>query len=528
MTKIQQLEKQIKDWKIKYDNLRIAKEISENSLKEEIDGLKKELAKKDRLIVDLYSIINKLDAKVDALTVELEAVKKENIELKEKIAEQNDQISNLKARLNKDSTNSSKPSSTDEFKKSIQNNREKSGKKPGGQKGHKGSKLNLFNNPTEITYKEVLTCDSCQSSVRQTQRFESKQLVDIEIKLHIYEERAVIGICEKCGKVHIGKFSENYINPVQYGSGIKSLISILNTHGFVSINKTTDIINSITNNRLNISQGTLINIQKTLAKRLENTVETIKQNLIKSKVLNADETGCRVDSKLQWVQVFSNRKFTLFNYNKNRSAAATKEVGILEYFVGILVHDHFSSYYKNKLATHSECNAHILRYLKNVIEVFKREWAKEMIELLVQVHNEKKELILSNKLELGASRLNEISQQYDTILEKGKAAYEEAIKNKKNKKYFNDERLLLKRLEEFKKEHLLFATNFDAPFDNNQAERDIRPFKTKTKVSGCFRSEDGIKSFTQIASVISTLRKHKLNIFKNIKDVFDNKNLVFQ
>ena len=105
--------------------------------------------------------------------------------------------------------------------------------------------------------------------------------------------------------------------------------------------------------------------------------------------------------------------------------------------------------------------------------------------------------------------------------------YEEAIKGKKNISYFNDERLLLKRLREFKDEHLRFITNFEAPFDNNLAERDIRPFKTKTKVSGCFRSDKGIDSFTKIFSFISTLKKHDMNIFKNIHDIFEGKELIF-
>ena len=119
------------------------------------------------------------------------------------------------------------------------------------------------------------------------------------------------------------------------------------------------------------------------------------------------------------------------------------------------------------------------------------------------------------------------TKKYDFILNKGQQEYEESIKGKKKISYSNDERLLLKRLREFKNEHLRFITDFDAPFDNNQAERDLRGFKTKTKVSGCFRSDKGIVSFTKIYSLISTLKKQNQNIYKNILDIFGGKELTF-
>lgn len=143
MTRIQILEKQIKDWKIKYENLAAAKKISEENLSQEIVCLKKELAAKDKIIDSLYEIIGRLDRKVEELTAQVAELTKENAALKEIIIIQNDQITKLKSRLNKDSNNSNKPPSTDGFKKPIQNNREKTGKKVGGQLGHKG--YGLFN-----------------------------------------------------------------------------------------------------------------------------------------------------------------------------------------------------------------------------------------------------------------------------------------------------------------------------------------------------------------------------------------------
>lgn len=522
-------ERQLNDWKIKYSNLVIAKEISENKLNEEIKALKKELAQKDKQIDSLYEIIKKMDTRLDALTLQVAELTKENIALKETIVEQSDQIEKLKSRINKDSNNSSKPSSTNGFKKPIQNNREISGKKVGGQLGHKGSGLKQFPDPTEIINKKILFCDAtgCDGEVINDNEYTAKQKVDIKIMLEIIEERIYAGICNKCGKRHVGRFSQEYINPIQYGNNIKSLITILNSRCFVSINKTTDILNSITGNQLNISDATVVNIQNSFSNKLEPTINSIKENLIKCNVLHADETGCRINAKTNWVQVFSNKFFTLCSHDKKRGSAPIEDMGVLDYFIGILVHDHFSAYYKNTLVTHSECNAHILRYLKNIKETFKREWAKEMIEHLVDSLDRKKENLALGINSLDSSELEKISIKYSEILEKGQKAYEETIKGKKNISYFNDERLLLKRMREFKDEHLRFITNFEAPFDNNQAERDIRSIKTKTKVSGCFRSDKGTEAFTKIYSLISTLKKQDMNIYNNIGDIFNGKKLTF-
>lgn len=162
------------------------------------------------------------------------------------------------------------------------------------------------------------------------------------------------------------------------------------------------------------------------------------------------------------------------------------------------------------------------------MEIFKHEWAKEMIELLVDVLRTKKEYIAAGRNSLDPNELEEILKKYDIILNEGQQEYEDSIKGKKKIFYSNDERLLLKRLREFKNEHLRFISNFEAPFGNNQAtERDIRPFKTKTKVSGCFRSEKGIESFIKIYSLVSTLKKQNRNVYTNIRDIFGGKELTF-
>jgi transposase len=528
MSKVQYLERQIKDWKIKYGNLQSTKKISDEEHKEEVSSLEREVDEKNNQINSLFETIRKLDVNVDLLTNLVATLKKENTELKEVIKSQGDQIEMLKGRLNKSSETSSKPPSTDGFKKKIQNNRVKTDKKVGGQIGHKGSGLHSFSSPTEIIEKKAENCTKCGGELFYSSEYKAKQVVDIEILVKVTEERVFKGSCAVCGKIHTGSFSEEFINTVQYGENIKSLSALLNSYGFLSIGKTSEIINSLTNNILNLSNGTIVNITNSLSGKLEETVNHIKEKLIHCKVLHADETGCRVNGTNNWIQVFSNDFYTLFNHNTKRGTASIEESGVLEFFVGILVHDHFSAYYKNTLVSHAECNAHILRYLKGVLETFKHEWAKDMIYHLVDILKMKKEKIALNLTSFSEDEISDISCTYDKILEKGTIEYQNEIAGKKNISYFNEERLLLKRLGEYKAEHLLFATDFEAPFDNNQAERDIRPYKTKLKVSGGFRSDNGAEAFSRIFSVISTLKKQNKNIFRSIREIFENQKVLLE
>lgn len=520
MTK-KMLEKQNKDLRTRLDNMAAKKELSEGLLNERIATLEKELRSKDDVILMLQQSLANLENKVNALLETVALKDKEIVELKNEVATLRDQRDTYKAMLSKDSTNSSKPPSTDGFQKAKASSlHEKSGKKHGGQKGHPGHTIHLFHNPTEIRDKKPQTVCSCGGTIKCGKNYIPKQIADIRVVVEVTEERVYSGQCECCGKVYQGEFSTGFVNPVQYGSNVKTFAAILNEYGNVTINKTADILNSISGGVLNLSEGTIVNFQKSLADKLQPTVKFIKEQLILCNVLGADETGCRVNGKLDWMQVFSNSQYTLFGFNEKRGDLTADDIDILVIFTGVLVHDHFKAYYSYKLMTHAECNAHILRYLQAVIEILQHPWATDMAEFLRSANKLKKQYLAMGRNSIDEAELASIFTRYSEILEIGKAQYAAATENMKNISYYNDERLLLKRLEEYKLEHLRFLTDFEVPFDNNGSERDVRFAKSKMKI-GCFRSEEGAENYARIASLISTLKKQGINVYGAMLDLFN-------
>jgi transposase len=337
----------------------------------------------------------------------------------------------------------------------------------------------------------------------------------------ITEERVYTGHCAQCGRKHSGEFSEGYVNPVQYGAGVKAMMASLNAYANVTNNKTAEFFKSVTGGLISISDGTVVNILHELSKELEETIATIRARLIESNVLHADETGFRVHGSLDWMQIFCNESYTLFGHNEKRGGLCVENDEILLFFTGVLVHDHFKTYYSYEHITHAECNAHILRYLEAIIKIQQHAWAQEMASFLRTTLHKKKELLAAGCPSFSEEEVLEIRNRYFEILAIGQAEYDKAVEGKKSITYYNDERCLLKRLREYADQHLLFIADFRVPFDNNPAEQGARFLKSKKKSAGCFRSQKGAGDYARVASLIATLRKQRLNVFQTIRDVFN-------
>lgn len=511
----------------------------------EVEKLKKELKEKNNKIKDLEIEKKTLKWQLKNKTELLEDISKENKtkeckELKRKYSIAEDEINKLrkeidnkdsiiqalKARLNKNSSNSSKPSSTDGFKKVIHNCREKTGRKVGGQKNHKGTTLNK-KEPTEIIDKKIEKCQ-CGGKVENNSEYESKQLIDIEIKVNVIEERVYEGKCCKCGKIHKGKFSEEFKNPAQYGNNLKSFVSMLVNEEYVAIDRCSKFIKEITGDKITLSNGTIVNITKELSKKSGNSVKKIENNLIKSPLAHSDETGARINGVQHWIHTLCDAKNVRYGVNEKRGKEALEEMELLKFFTGILMHDHFKPYYQYEQITHAECNAHIIRYLKSVIDVFHRKETEDFLTFLIGINNRKKETIKNGKNCFENKEIEDIEKEYKELLEKWKKAYYEYIKTKEIiNKPLQEERCLFERLLEYQEQHLLFIKNFEVPFDNNMAERALRMIKTKKNVSGGFRSKNLAENFCNIRSLFGSAKKQEMNLFETAKEVFQGKTIEF-
>jgi transposase len=518
-TPIQQRDKKIKDLETQLQNEKNARRNDREQFEDECAQCKKKSGND-------HSAIRMLQRTIDISIKEISKLK-EIIRTQEKrIAELEDKVAVLEGRIKKDSTNSSKPPACDGLKKPRTfSTREKSGRKPGGQVGHTGHTIKPDAEEIKVIDRKEGVC-ACGGEIEfSNNQYQSRSIVDIRVTLIVTEERAYSGKCKVCGRPFQAIFSSGFRAPVQYGENIKALVAMCNEYGNVSDQKTAEIISSLCGDKISMSTGTVVNFRAALAKRLDGTVKAIKQKLIESGVLNVDETGVRVNGKLNWVNIFSNDQYTFFEHNQKRGAHCHDQDGILAFYTGILVHDHFKAYYKNKVATHAECNQHILRYLKAVIEIQDHLWAKQMTEFLLAAKNLKAERVASGESVLPPAELAEQERKYIAILDEGDKEYQAATEGKKNIQRFREERCLLTRLREYQDEHLRFLSDFNAPFGNNAAEQGAHFMKNKIRVAGGFRSHQGADDHMVIASVIATAKKQKKNLFSMIKDSLKGKSL---
>jgi len=456
---------------------------------------------------DLFRHLQETIEKVDRLTNEVETLKTENRQLKEENQALCAENQKLKDIINKNSGNSSKPPSSDGFVK-IENSREKTGRKPGGQPGHKGKVHKLYSNPTHIEDIKVAKC-KCGGRVKYTGKYKAKQLVDIEFNTSIVEFREHEGVCECCHQPV--KNHAPLSDLITYGNNLKSFSALLSLEGMVSINRIQQIISEMTDGQLNLSEGTISKWNKDLSVHVTPSITAIKENLTLAPVLHKDETGIRINKALHWLHVLGNDKYTLYHAHKKRGNDADKAVGILPAYGGVLVHDRLVGLY-DFLCAHSECNAHILRYLKAAIEKKKRVWAEGMIKLLLEA----KKAVCERNKPLHHATIRKFHRRYDEILKRGR---EEFLKSE-SPDYNGEDMKLLRRMKKYKEEHLRFVSNPEIPFDNNQAERDLRMMKAKSNISGCFRATDGGEVFAALKSYTSTLRKNGRYIFDGIRAAF--------
>lgn len=473
-----------------------------NDFYKQFEELNKKLDKANNTIFSMSLTISELSENNKSLAKELE---KSNRKVQELLLE----IERLKKNNDKDSTNSSKPSSTNGYKKVITNNREKSEKVPGGQIGHKGETLTKEKIDKMIENKEIdeiITVE--ENKTKQTEKNTPIITYEIDIQIkkilikHVYYPNEPQNISS---------------SPVVYGETIKTLCALMYMKGS-SFDAIKSCLNEITNHQFNPSKGTIYNWIHNLSEKLsEKEYETIKKELLKSLVLHVDETPIKINGEQYYIHNISNAQYTLQYLHSKRGETAIKDFGLLKDFHGILVHDHFIMYY-NYGAGNAECNVHALRYLKGVTDFTNHQWAQKLSNLLIEMKARKEELLEAQIDRISDTEYEEYKKRYLSILEEGNLEYKSDLKINSYKK---DERRLLNRLEKYVDNHLLFMKKFYVPFSNNRAEADLRFAKIRQKI-GKFRSIEGATNFTIIRSFTSTCSKNKKSLTSSLKEIFSH------
>jgi len=473
----------------------------------------------EALIIKTYNEgINAVISLVNGLSEQITALKDEIIVMKTENQKLNDRITELEARLNKNSGNSSKPPSSDGYKK-IQNSRQKTGKPTGGQWGHEGKTLEKVQNPDEvIEHKTPETCDCGHSLVGVESIKKTHQVFDIpKPQIRVTEHVTYETVCPGCGKVHKTDFPSEVTQPTQYGENMQTLMNYLTQYQLIPLERAAEAVQDITGQA--ISEGTLVNAAHALYEKLEAPVEGIKQKVTDSDVAHFDETGMRSEGKTKWMHVASTEKLTYYAVHEKRGEKAARDIGILPDFKGTAVHDHWKPYYRFNDCTHAECNSHHLRSLKDVVENYHQDWADEMAGLLIEIHRRVEELKTQGFNKMPEEEMQLWHERYHDIISRGMAEDGQKspqILNKKGKPKKSKPLQLLLQLQQYDIETLAFMYDFDVPFDNNLAERDIRMQKLRQKISGCFRGKNGANVFCRIRSYISTARKNGIDAMKAI------------
>ena len=464
-------------------------------------------------------VLLEMDARIDALIATNEKLMRDftaRIEVSEK------RIKQLEDQLAKNSRNSGKPPSSDGFNRPAPKSlREKSQRPTGGQPGHAGFTLVLVDQPDHILLHKVESCARCRRSLAEVlpENVEKRQVHDLPPRgLIVTEHQAETKLCP-CGCVNKAVFPPVVTAPVQYGPGVKAAAVYLKNYQLLPYERAGEVFADLF--ACPISEGTLANILADCHARLEEPARQIKQQIANAPVAHFDESGSRVDKKLWWVHVASTAHATYYDIHPKRGAEAINAIDLLPGFLGRAIHDFWKPYFGYP-CEHGLCNAHHLRELIFVHEEHHQPWAKSMITCL----RDMKTAVAAarpNRSALSHFQVRTFRRRYQAIIEDGYRQNPLALSVRQKQRgpaKKSKPRNLLERLDKHRSQVQAFVHDFNVPFDNNQAERDIRMMKVQQKISGVFRSEEGAKAFCRIRSYISTARKNALGALEAIQLIF--------
>jgi len=424
------------------------------------------------------------------------------------------EIVELKAQLAASSRNSSRPPSSDGLRKPgvVPNKnkkrglRRRSGRKPGGQEGHGGGRLDRVAVADSAVEHPPERCEECGADLAGAQSVEggeSRQVFDVpeQRALGVIEHVATLRRCD-CGHVSCGRFPAGVLAPTQYGPGVRALGVYLVVFQHLPYDRACQALRDLVGAA--VSTGALSGWVTAAAEGLCDFDERLRGLLAGVAVCHVDETGARIAGRLGWVHSASTEKLTRYTSHQRRGSEAIEHAGVLPGFRGVAVHDGWAPYRSYTACEHGLCNIHHLRELQAAIEAG-HVWPLAMSCLLLDTKDLVAQAVAGGDHRLSARALRELTDSYQTVI--GMGHQEHPATTAKKTKAHN----LLLRLERYQPDVLRFAHDFRVPFGNNQAEQDIRMVKLQQKISGCWRTTHGAERFLTIRSYLSTARKNGIS-----------------
>jgi transposase len=472
------------------------------------------------------------------------ALRAENVALREQVQALLARVQELEGQVAKDSHNSSKPPSSDGLRRKPKSLREKSGKKRGAQPGHPGHRVSLVATPDQVETHRPALCGACQRELPSDAPswVERRQVQELpSVRLQVTEHRILHVRCPACGATTEAETPAGVTAPQQYGPRLRAVATYLVEQQFVPYARVREFLADVFGAA--VSVGTLVNLVRLGASRLRGVEEEIKAALRQAPALHHDETGLRVagpdGARLEWTHVTCTKDLTHFARHAARGAAALEAIGILPSYAGTSIHDGWTSYRHYRTCRHALCNAHHLRELTFVEEELHQEWAGKLKHLLCEMRTAVEQARAAGALRLDRAARDDFIVRYEALLGQGLAQNpqppppdghdgEHGQPRRRGRRKQSPARNLLDRLWMHEDEVLVFLDDFAVPFDNNQAERDLRMIKVQQKVSGTFCSDAGADAFCRIRSICSTWRKQGRSALDALVHAFAGHSLSLQ
>ena len=440
-----------------------------------------------------------------------------------------DRILDLERRLGLNSRNSGQPPSSDGLKKPAAERRtrslrDKTGRKPGGQAGHKGKTLCRTAIPDRVEEHVPSSCRGCGASLSAATGVGdpvARQVFDLPEPrpLEVTEHRGHARRCGRCGVVTRAAFPVGVSAPAQYGRRLAGVAVWLRHAHFLPERRLSEVLAVLFGAR--VSPATLAAMSRRAAERLRVASGHIQElAAVRARVKHLDETGLRVGGRTRWLHVICTPLLAAYRVSERRGA-------VLAGVTGVAVHDHWQCYWPMEGVEHALCNAHHLRELQALVEFDKEDWARRLQRLLLRAWRVAR-MARERDIAVPARLLARLARGYDRLLVEAMAFHESQPPLSpprpgrrgapRRRKGHN----LALRLHERKDATLRFLTDPQVPFTNNEAERDLRMMKLRQKISGGFRSRSGADDFAILRTIIATAQKQRRDVVNALTSTPDS------